>query len=38
MHVGVIVGETAGEAEDHIAWVRDRVDLDATRHSSDLER
>lgn len=31
MHASVIVGATTAEAEDRIAWVRDRVDLDATR-------
>ncbi len=31
MHASVIVGETRAEADDRIAWVRDRVSLDATR-------
>ncbi len=30
MHASVIVGETRAEADDRIAWVRDRVDLGAT--------
>lgn len=31
MHASVIVGETRAEADDRIAWVRDRVDLAATQ-------
>lgn len=31
MHASVIVGETEAEAADRIAWVRERVDLEATR-------